>query len=74
MAVDANGDIYAAQQDGYGIKKITYDTEAVDRSFGINGIYYGEGIVVLMMLGICKFIMDIYMLRQRLKIVFLELI
>ena len=43
MAVDANGDIYAAQQDGYGIKKITYDTEAVDRSFGINGIYYGEG-------------------------------
>tara|TARA_Y100001935_G_C17094062_1_gene402650 strand:- start:328 stop:627 length:300 start_codon:yes stop_codon:yes gene_type:complete len=27
MAVDANGDIYAAQQDGYGIKKITYDTE-----------------------------------------------
>ncbi len=44
MAVDANGDIYAAQKDGYGIKKITYDTEAVDRSFGLNGIYYGEGV------------------------------
>ena len=43
MAVDENGDIYAAQQDAYGIKKITYDTEAVDKSFASNGIYYGEG-------------------------------
>jgi type IV pilus assembly protein PilY1 len=43
VAVDSNGDIYAAQYHTYGIKKFTYATNAVDSSFGTSGIYRGSG-------------------------------
>ena len=43
VAVDANGDVYAAQYSTYGIKKITYTTAAVDSTFGASGSYRGSG-------------------------------
>ena len=43
VAVDENGDIYAGQKYAYGIKKISYNTEAVDKSFASNGTYFGTG-------------------------------
>jgi len=42
VAVDANGDVYAAQLSTRGIKKLTYSTAAVDRTFGASGTYRGS--------------------------------
>ena len=43
VAVDANGDVYAAQFSSFGIKKVTYTTGAVDSTFGASGTYRGSG-------------------------------
>lgn len=43
VAVDANGDVYAAQYRSYGVKKLTYATGAVDSTFGSSGTYSGSG-------------------------------
>ena len=37
---DSNGDVYVAQITG-GVKKFTYDTKLVDKSFGNSGTFSG---------------------------------
>ena len=40
VAVDTNGNIYGPIKDAGGIKKVNYDTEQIDRSFGVNGSFF----------------------------------
>ena len=37
---DTNGNIYGPIKDAGGIKKVNYDTEQIDRSFGVNGSFF----------------------------------
>ena len=37
-AVDSNGDLYVAQGRSGGVKKVTYTSAEVDKSWGINGV------------------------------------
>ena len=37
-AVDSNGDLYVAQGRSGGVKKVTYTSAEVDKSWGVNGV------------------------------------